>query len=153
MFQYSHCSPRERHPSHCHLDRSVAQRRDLRSSGPLLECSVQLLLSPEAPPFPLSSRPERSAAERSLCGCSLSHGVFQSSNCSSRKRHPPLCHLDRSAAQRRDLCVDALAHGVFQSSNCSSRKGHSSLCHLDRSVAQWTDLCVDALSWECFSTE
>ena len=23
------------------------------------------------------------------------------------KRHPPLCHLDRSAAQRRDLCVDA----------------------------------------------
>jgi hypothetical protein len=33
--------------------------------------SVQQLLSLEALPFPLSSRPKRSAVERSLCGCSL----------------------------------------------------------------------------------
>ena len=32
--------------------------------------SVQQPLSLEAPLFPLSSRPERSAVERSLCGCS-----------------------------------------------------------------------------------
>jgi hypothetical protein len=29
------------------------------------------------------------------------------------KRHPPLCHLDRSAAQWRDLCVDALSWKCF----------------------------------------
>jgi hypothetical protein len=31
--------------------------------------SIQQPLSPEALPYPLSSRPERSGAERSLCGC------------------------------------------------------------------------------------
>jgi len=31
--------------------------------------SIQQPLSPEALPSPLSSRPERSGAERSLCGC------------------------------------------------------------------------------------
>jgi hypothetical protein len=36
---------------------------------------VQQLLCLEAPPSPLSSRPKRSAAKRSLCGCS-SLGVF-----------------------------------------------------------------------------
>jgi hypothetical protein len=36
--------------------------------GELLPAFVQQLLSLEAPLFPLSSRPERSAVERSLCG-------------------------------------------------------------------------------------
>ena len=38
------------------------------------------------------------------------------------KRHPPLCHLDRSAAQRRDLCVDAPSWICFST------------------VAEWRDL-------------
>jgi len=29
------------------------------------------------------------------------------------KRHPPLCHLDRSEAQWRDLCVDAPSWKCF----------------------------------------
>jgi thiazole synthase len=43
--------------------------------GPTQGDKKRLLFSnyspPEAPPFPLSSRPERSAVERSLCGCTL----------------------------------------------------------------------------------
>ena len=35
------------------------------------------------------------------------------SNHSLWKRHPPLCHLDRSEAQWRDLCVDALSWECF----------------------------------------
>jgi hypothetical protein len=38
--------------------------------------SVQQLLSMEAPPSPLSSRPKRSAVERSLCGCSFLEMFF-----------------------------------------------------------------------------
>src|ERR1700733_8737675 len=47
------------------------------------------------PPSPLSSRPERSVVERSPVR--LSSTVAADHNC------PPLCHLDRSAAEWRDL--------------------------------------------------
>jgi hypothetical protein len=72
------------------------------STVPPWECSDQLLQSPEAPPSPLSSRPERSAVERSAVRRSLLGNVLFS-NYSPRKHRPPFCHLDRSAAQWRDL--------------------------------------------------
>jgi hypothetical protein len=45
------------HPPLCHPDRSEAQRRDLRLASHRKQTQV------EVPPSPLSSRPERSAAE------------------------------------------------------------------------------------------
>src|SRR5580700_6906657 len=75
----------------------------------------------EAPPSPLSSRPERSVVERSPVSADLSWKCFSTgevmgqrptqgdekrvlfSNYCCWKRRPPLCHLDRSAAQWRDL--------------------------------------------------
>ena len=80
------------------------------------------------------------------------------SNYSLWKRHPSLCHLDRSAAQWRDLGVDAPSWECFSTeeswatgptqgdekrllfSNYSAWKHRPPLCHLDRSVAQWRDL-------------
>jgi len=47
----------------CHLDRSEAQWRDLRLPIPKIRCGPQ-------PPYPLSSRPERSAVERSAVASS-----------------------------------------------------------------------------------
>src|ERR1700678_2602829 len=49
----------------------------------------------EAPPSPLSSRPKRSEVEGSAVPSSTTHAEW--------KRHPPLCHPDRSEAERRDL--------------------------------------------------
>jgi hypothetical protein len=83
---FSSYGRRKRRPSLCHLDRSEAQWRDLRSSGPFPgilfdraqrsggSCGsavsswatpVWRLLSLEAPPLPLSSRPKQSAVDRS----------------------------------------------------------------------------------------
>jgi hypothetical protein len=59
---------------------------------------------------------------------------FLSSNYHSRKRRPPLCHLDRSAAQWRDLCVDALSWECFSTERSGGTCGSA------------------ALPWECFST-
>jgi hypothetical protein len=53
----------------------VAELSSRTLVGPAAEqmktVSVQQLLSLEAPPSPLSSRPKRSEVERSLCGCSF----------------------------------------------------------------------------------
>src|SRR6202453_4045749 len=78
---------------------------------------LQQLVPPEVPPSPLSSRPERSAVESSAAPPAatppgsaalpfvISTGAQRSGEiCGplqqllSRKRRPPLCHLDRSAA-------------------------------------------------------
>src|SRR6202034_4093361 len=98
--------PGKRRPPLCHLDRSAAQWRDLRFSGPLMEMffdggnhgpSTQgdekpLLFTNynprEAPPSPLSSRPERSAVERSAVQRSSHGDVF-------RRREPWALHLRR----------------------------------------------------------
>jgi hypothetical protein len=146
----SYSSPRKRHLSLCHLDRSVAQRRDLcvdalslmgcfspatalpgsatlpfvistgaqRSGGisvwmlSLGNVSVQLLLSPEAPPFPLSSRPERSAVERSLCGCSRSWGVSVQLLLFPEAPAFPLSSRPERSAVERSLCGCSLL-GMF----------------------------------------
>src|SRR6202020_917466 len=93
---------------------------------------VQEPHSMEAPPSPLSSRPERSVVERSAVSAVLPWKSFStrevmgrlpaqgdekrfSSNYRRRKRRPPLCHLDRSAAQWRDLrCQRSLPGNVFR---------------------------------------
>src|ERR1700728_2905670 len=83
---------------------SVFRQRD--EAGP-----VQQRLLLEAPPSPLSSRPERSGVERSAVSADLPWEVFFDnamkrvlfSNDCCWKRRPPLCHLDRSAAEWRDL--------------------------------------------------
>src|SRR6202044_2507641 len=58
--------------------------------------AVEQLLFLEAPPFPLSSRPERSVVERSAFQRSPL-GRLLLSNCCPWKHRPSLCHLDRSA--------------------------------------------------------
>src|ERR1700733_10590366 len=90
----------------------------------------------EAPPSPLSSRPElrRSVVERSAVSAVLSWKCFStgevmgrwpaqgdekhfSSNYRRWKRRPPLCHLDRSSegAQWRDLrCQRSFPGNVFR---------------------------------------
>jgi hypothetical protein len=94
--------------------------------------SVQQLLSLEAPPSPLSSRPERSAVERPLCGCSSLEMFF-----------------DRGIMGLRPTQGDGKR--LLFGNDC--RWEHRPpLSHLDRSAAQWRDLCVDALPWKCFST-
>src|ERR1700677_3947766 len=96
-------SPQKRRPPLCHLDRSAAQWRDLRSPP--------AATLPEAPPSPLSSRPERSVVERS---------ALPSSSYSPRKCNPPLCHLDRSAAQWRDLRFIGPFLEMFFSAKCAN---------------------------------
>jgi hypothetical protein len=103
---------------------------------------VRQLLSLEAPPSPLSSRPKRSAVERSAVQRILPGKCFSAEEvtglgrtqgdekrlpfgyyCPS-KRLSPLCHLDRSAAQWRDLRFSGSFLGnVFR-----------------QSAAQWRDL-------------
>ena len=71
-------------PPLCHLDRSVAQWRDLRFSGPFLEMFF----------------------DRGVMGHWAHQGDEKRllfSNYSAWKHRPPLCHLDRSVAQWRDL--------------------------------------------------
>src|SRR5580658_3110115 len=93
---------------------------------------VQQLLLLEAPPSPLSSRPERSVVERSAVSADLPWKCFSTgevmalrptqgdekrvlfSNYCCWKRRAPLCHLDRSAAQWRDLrCQRSFPGNVF----------------------------------------
>src|ERR1700677_1842179 len=111
-------NPVHNDPPLCHLDRSEAQWRDLRSFIPGLPlratttlpfvistgakrsgeiCGLSSLDCQSGPqrPSPLSSRPERSAVERSA--------VFRPRTATPGHNDPPLCHLDRSEAQWRDL--------------------------------------------------
>src|SRR5580692_5327045 len=112
--QFSSYGQWKHRPPLCPLDR--------RSHGPSAHprrCKttpVQQLLSPEAPPSPLSSRPERSVVERSAVSAVLPWERFSTggvmglrltqgdekrvlfSNHTQWKRRPPLCHLDRSVA-------------------------------------------------------
>src|SRR6202041_724996 len=88
-----------------------------RKAGPVPQ---RLLL--EAPPSPLSSRPERSVVERSALSAVLPRAgevkamkrvLFSNYRC--WKRRPPLCHLDRSAAEWRDLrCERTFPGNVFR---------------------------------------
>src|SRR6202453_22858 len=142
------CGPRSLYsaPGHddpplCHLDRSAAKWRDLRSSFPLL-CS-----GPRRP-SPLSSRPKRSEVERSavLVPSTLLRATTtlpfvisteaQRSGeiCGPRSLYsapghddPPLCHLDRSAAKWRDLrsSFPLLCSGPRRPSPLSSRPKRS----------------------------
>src|SRR5580658_3055443 len=87
----------------------------------------------EAPPTPLSSRPERSVVERSAASAVLPWECFSTggvtglrstqgdekrvlfSTHTQWKRRPSLCHLDRSAAEWRDLrCQRSLPGNVFR---------------------------------------
>src|SRR5277367_3980076 len=68
-----HQAPK-RCPPRCHLDRSAAERRDLCVDASPWKCfSTERSSfpfpapSPETLPSPLSSRPQRSGAERPLC--------------------------------------------------------------------------------------
>jgi hypothetical protein len=112
----------------------------------------------EAPPSPLSSRPERSAVEGSA--------VLSTSIRSEWKHHPPLCHPDRSAAQWRDLQFSQPASDPDGSTTlpfvipteaqrsggiCSSLNQHPirmeappSPLSSDRSEAQWRDAAPSA---------
>src|SRR5580658_1176772 len=85
----------------------------------------------EAPPSPLSSRPKRSAVERSAVRRPFLGNVFRQRGVmglwptqGAEKRHlftndrrwrhrPPLCPLDRSAAQWRDLRFSGPFLGMF----------------------------------------
>ena len=81
---FSNYSPWKHRPPLCHLDRSAAQWRDLRFSGPFLEMFF----------------------DRGIMGLWPTQGDEKRllfSNYSPWKRRPTLCHLDRSAAQWRDL--------------------------------------------------
>src|SRR6202789_1450374 len=78
------CLPLKGVPGHddpplCHLDRSAAQWRDLRYSGPFMEMFF-----------------DRAQRRGGTCGCLPLKGVPGHDD-------PPLCHLDRSVAQWRDL--------------------------------------------------
>jgi hypothetical protein len=125
----------------------------------------------------LSSRPERSGAEGPAVPRTLRGDVFdrvvmglrptqgdekrlQTEAALPCKRHPILCHLDRSAAQRRDLCVDAPSwrcfstertriscHEAHDATSCAafikeSRMKFASATKFNRKsgVAQWRDL-------------
>src|SRR5580698_730289 len=100
----------KRRPPLCHLDRSAAQWRDLRSQrsfpgnvfrpekswakGPpqaMKAGPVQQLLSLEAPLSPLSSRPERSVVERSAVSAVLPWECFSTAikTASVRPPHSP----------------------------------------------------------------
>jgi hypothetical protein len=111
----------KRYPPLCHPGRSVAKWRDLlfrRSYSPTCDGSATLPFviptgaqrsggtccsvdpthqrAMEAPPSPLSSRPERSEVEGpAIPSIPLTNVRW--------KPHPPLCHLDWSAAKWRDL--------------------------------------------------
>jgi hypothetical protein len=80
----------ERKPRICHPDRSVHGLRPTQGDEKRLLFSH--LLSLEAPPSPLSSRPERSVVEGSLCGCSFLEVFFD-------RAYPNSCFAtsDRSA--------------------------------------------------------
>ncbi len=95
----------KRRPPLCHLDRSAAQWRDLRFSGPFLE----------------------SVFDRGVMGLWPTQGdekrLLFSNNCRWRHR-PPLCHLDRSAAQWRDL----RSSGPFWEM-CFRPRSHGPLAH------------------------
>src|SRR5580693_1071590 len=118
-FVISTGAPKERSGEICGVNGpSLCGRSQGDETGP-----VQQRLLPEAPPSPLSSRPElrRSVVERSAVSAVLPWAgevkamkrVLFSNYC-CRKRRPPLCHLDRSAAQWRDLrCRRSFLGNVF----------------------------------------
>src|SRR3984957_18410816 len=101
-FVISTGAPKERSGEICGVSGpSLCGRSQGDETGPV----PQLLLL-EAPPSPLSSRPElrRSVVERSAVSADLSWAgevkamkrvLFR--NCCCWKRRPPLCHLDRSS--------------------------------------------------------
>jgi hypothetical protein len=97
-------------------------------------------LSAEAPPLPLSSRPEQSAVDRSLCG-SFFRKCFPTEN-------PEGSRVRGSVVLPSVLitrCGFENAVSVFRLETSSQEAPPSSLCHLDRSEAKWTDLCANAL--------
>jgi hypothetical protein len=130
---FSNYSPWKDRPPLCHLDRSVAQWRDLRFSGPFLGMFF----------------------DRGFMGLWPTQGDekrLSFSNYCPWKHRPPLCHLDRSAAKWRDQRFSGPFLGMFFDrgvmglrptqgdekrllfSNYSHWKHRPPLCHLDRSV-------------------
>ena len=55
---------------------------------------------------------------------------------SAWKRHPPLCHPDRSAAEWRDLQCAPRPSQIFRNKTLTLKQR----CHPDRSAAKWRDL-------------
>jgi hypothetical protein len=143
-------------PMNCHPDRSVAQWRDLRFLLPRLCCGPQ-------PPFPLSSRPERSVVERSAV--SIAQGLLRATSAFPLSSRPERSAVERSAvsiaqgllratsafplsSRPERSAVERSAVSVAQDSAAGHKR--PSLCHLDRSAAQWRDLGRSAL--EVFSS-
>jgi hypothetical protein len=144
---------------------------------------VQQRLSMEAPPSPLSSRPERSARDlrfggsflemffdREITGLRPTQGdekrLLFSGDCRWKHRPPLLSSRPKRSAVERSLCgcsflemfSDRGITGLRPTQGDEKRllfsgdcrwKHRPPLCHLDRSAAQWRDLCVDAPSWKC----
>jgi hypothetical protein len=111
--------------------------RSWATTKKILRLSLTLLCSRLLEvPLPLSSRPERSAVERSAVCPSLTAATGYDG--------PPLCHLDRSAAQWRDLRLpfpEPLSRAItalpFVISTGAQRSG---------------EICGSAdPSWKCFS--
>src|SRR3984957_11833205 len=149
----------KRRPPLCHLDRSAAEGRDLRCqrSFPGPEKSrrrktglVQQRLLLEAPPPPLSSRPERGGVERSAVSAVLPWAgevkamkrVPFSNDCCWQRPPPPLSSRpERSVVERSAVSavlpwageVKAMKRVLFRNDCCWKRR--PPLCHLDRSAA------------------
>src|SRR6202020_1803891 len=143
----------KRRPLLCHLDRSAAQWRDLRFQRSRLgnvfrQGPVQQLLLLEAPPSPLSSRPERSVVERSAFSAVSSWKCFSTRSCSATTvaGSAALPFVISTGAQRSgEICgvsglvLEMFFDKVLFSNYCCWKRGPP-LCHLDRSAAQWRDL-------------
>src|SRR3984957_20644793 len=136
---FSNYSPRKRCPPLCHLDRSAAQRRDLRFNGLSLGmfCSATTLPGSVALPFVISTGAQRS---REICGSTVSPWECSVQQLPSPEALPsPLSSRpERSAVERSAVQRSLLGNALF--SNYSPRKRCPPLCHLDRSAAQWRDL-------------
>ena len=124
-FVISTGAPKERSGEICGVSGpSLGGRSQGDEAGP-----VQRLLLPEAPPSPLSSRPEESWAF--VPPKAMKRVLF--SNCCCRKPRPPLCHLDRSAAEWRYLrCQRPFPGNVFRQSglhplSCRPSPGQTTL--------------------------
>jgi hypothetical protein len=109
-------------PMNCHPDRSVAQWRDLRFLLPRLCCGPQ-------PPFPLSSRPERSVVERSAV--SIAQGLLRATSAFPLSSRPERSALERSAV--------SIAQGLLRATSAfplSSRPERSAVERSAVSIAQ-----------------
>src|SRR6202142_1495766 len=105
-------------PPLCHLDRSGAEWRDLRSAfpSPLPRMATSL-------PFVISTGAERSGE---ICGL-----LFLDRSRGSQRASPLSSRPERSGVERSAVCVPLTA---------AADRNEPPLCHLDRCGAEWRDL-------------